>query len=265
MLCSNPANLFMRLTAKEIMKRKSFIIAIPVMLFFSALLPAQQTISASKARGPIVVDGKSTEASWDATEARTLDYFYHTEKATDSQKTVFRMLWDDQALYLFFECEDQFITARETARDGEPYLDDCAEIFLIPVPVSRPVHFGFEVNLYKASNDFIAFTDFYEGKGGVLKSYNPDFDVEVSIDGTVNDNADLDRGWTMEMAIPLSLFANVSAFTPVSEGNKWTLMVIRQERNDAEAGRRVTSTLFPLSDPPRVHESSRFGQVVFVR
>lgn len=247
------------------MQLKSLFIAIPVLLFLSTLLSAQQTITASRAKGSIVVDGKLTEASWDATEAYTLDYFYHKEQATDSQKTIFRMLWDEKALYVFFDCEDQFITAYETKRDGEPYLDDCAEIFLTPVPVSRPVHFGFEVNLYKASNDFISFTDFYEGKGGALKSYNPDFDVEVTIDGTVNDNSDLDRGWTMEMAIPLSLFRNVSAFTPVSEANKWTLMVIRQERNDAEPGRRVTSTLFPLSDPPRVHEPDRFGQVEFVK
>lgn len=247
------------------MQQKSFLIVISFLLFFPSNIWAQQTIKASRAKGSIVVDGKSTETSWEVTEAHTLDYFYHIQKPTDSQETVFRMLWDEKAVYVFFECKDQFITALETKRDGEPYLDDCAEIFLTPVPVSRPVHFGFEVNLYKASNDFISFTDFYEGKGGALKSYNPDFDVEVTYDGTINDNSDLDHGWTMEMSIPLSLFDNVSAFTPVREGNKWALMVIRQERNDAEPGRRVTSTLFPLSDPPRVHEPERFGQVEFVK
>jgi len=45
--------------------------------------------------------------------------------------------------------------------------------------------------------------------------------VEVGIDGTLNDNSDLDVGWTMEMAIPLKLFRGMDKFSPVMEGNKW--------------------------------------------
>lgn len=247
------------------MKTTSFIIAFTTLLLTPAVLLAQETFTASRATGTITIDGKRTEPSWQSAEPRSFEYFYHAEKETDSQKTVLRMLWDDHAVYLFFECEDQFITARETKRDGQPYYDDCAEIFITPVPVSRPMHLGIEVNLYKASNDFISFPNFYEGRGGAMKSYNPDFEVEVFVDGTVNDNSDLDRGWTMEMAIPTSLFANVSAFTPVKEGNMWTIMAVRQDRNDAEGNRRSTSTIFPLSEKMNVHESSRFGQVKFVK
>lgn len=115
----------------------------------------QEIFKASKANSPITIDGRIDEEAWLKSESRSLDYHYRVEKPTDQQHTVFRMLWDEENLYVFFDCQDQYITARETKRDGRPYLDDCAEIFLISAPDSCNMHYGFELNLYKASNDFI--------------------------------------------------------------------------------------------------------------
>jgi len=176
------------------------------------------------------------------------------------------MLWDDENLYVSFECEDQYITARETARDGKPFFDDCAEIFLIPVADSLDVHYGFEINLYKASNDFIFLNNFYHGQNASVKSYNPEFQIEVFVDGTINDNSDLDKGWTMEMAIPINLFRGMDKFSPVREGNKWAFLAIRQERNEVEGNRRVTSTIFPIYDFSKdVHQPNCFGLMEFVK
>jgi hypothetical protein len=225
----------------------------------------QEVFKVARTNTPMVIDGKLNEEAWQKTESRSLDYFYRVEKPTDQQNTVFRMLWDDENLYVFFACEDQYITARERNRDGRPYLDDCAEIFLIPVPDSLNVHYGFELNLYKASNDFIYLNNFYQGKNAAVRSYDPDFEVEVTVDGTVNDNSDLDKGWTMEMALPLTLFKGMDRFSPVKAGNQWGFLAIRQERNDAEGNRRITSTIFPIYDINKdVHQPNRFGLMEFV-
>ncbi len=213
----------------------------------------------------ITIDGKMNEKIWSNTEARSMDYYYNAEKPDDSQKTIFRMLWDETHLYVFFEAEDKFITARETKRDGQPYFDDCAEIFLITVPDSLDTHIGYELNLYKASNDFIYFNDLIPGKSVAMKSFNPEFAVEVTIDGTINDNSDIDKGWTMEMAIPLDNFGGLDNFHPVEEGNRWAFLAVRQDRNDAEGNRRSTSTLFPIYDIEKnVHQANRFGLMEFV-
>ena len=127
-------------------------------------LGEQPIFSASQTSEVMVIDGKMDETTWTKTEARTLDYFYRVEQPNDQQKTTFRMLWDDKMLYVFFQMEDKYLTVRETKRDGEPYLDDCAEIFLITAPDSLDTHFGYELNLNKASNDFIYFNDYYNGK-----------------------------------------------------------------------------------------------------
>lgn len=228
-------------------------------------LGEQPIFKVAKAKEEIVVDGKMQEEIWANTESRTFDNFYRINQANDQQKTTFRMLWDEKNLYLFYQMEDKYLTARETKRDGEPYLDDCAEIFFITVPDSLDTHIGYELNLYKASNDFVYFNDFYQGEHGILKTFNPDFDVEVSYEGTVNDNSDVDVGWTMELAIPISNFDGLGTFVPVQSGNKWAFLAIRQDRNDAEGNRRATSTIFPIYDISKnVHQANRFGLMEFV-
>lgn len=226
----------------------------------------QPVFKVSRATSPIVIDGKLDEKEWQQTAARSFNYYYKAEKPTDKQQTKFRMLWDDKNLYVAFDCEDLYITARETARDGRPFLDDCGEIFLIPVPDSLNVHYGFELNLNKASNDFIYLNNFYQGKNAAVRSFDPEFEVEVTIDGTVNDNSDLDKGWTMEMAIPIKLFKGMDQFSPVKEGNKWAFLAIRQERNEVEGERRITSTIFPIYDFSKdVHQPYCFGHMEFVK
>ena len=228
-------------------------------------LGEQPIFKASRTSETILTDGKMEEASWQQTEAQTLDNFYRVEKPDDDQKTTFRMLWDDKNLYLFYDMEDKYLTVRETERDGAPYLDDCAEIFFITVPDSLDTHFGYELNLNKASNDFIYFNDFYDRKNLAFKGFNPDFEVEISYNGTINNNSDIDVGWTIEMAIPIANFGVLGQVVPVTVGNRWAFLAIRQDRNDAVGNRRSTSTIFPIYDISKnVHQANRFGLVEFV-
>lgn len=218
---------------------------------------------AAKASGPIVIDGKR-EAAWDRTEARVISHFAHLEKPSDRQPSVFRMLWDEEMLYFLFECEDRFLNSDITERNGKTFMDDCAEIFLIPAAAPLDMHLGLEVNLLKVSNDFIFLTNLHGTESGVVKAFDPNFEVEVVLDGTLNDNSDVDRGWTMEIAIPLSLFEGLHRFSPVKPGNRWAFQALRQERNDPEIGRRVWSTVFPLPEGSRdVHDPINFGLLEF--
>ncbi len=219
---------------------------------------------AFKTQSPIIIDGKR-EGAWDRAEARGISHFAHVKKPFDQQSSTFRMLWDDETLYFFFECEDRFLNADVSERNGPVFMDDCAEIFLIPAPAPLDMHFGFELNLQKATNDFIFLTDFFETKDGSIKSYDPDFEVEVVLDGTLNDNSDIDKGWTMEIAIPLTLFNGIHTWSPVELGSRWAFQALRQERNDPEMGRRVWSTVFPLPEGSnQVHDPANFGLLEFV-
>ena len=219
-----------------------------------------------KATAEIVVDGKMDEADWKKSTIRSFDNVYLVEKPTDIQKTNFRMLWDDETIYLFYESEDKYITARETLRDGMPFFDDCAEFFVIPSPESGNAHICFEVNLNKAVNDIVYVSDFYKGGGLPIKGYNPVIKVGVQIKGTVNDNSDIDTGWSMEFAIPKEAFKGAERYFSLQEGTQWAFLALRQDRNEVEGERRVISTIFPVENvkDKDVHQPTMFGLLEFV-
>ncbi|MDC0584740.1 carbohydrate-binding family 9-like protein [Bacteroidales bacterium] len=248
------------------MKKIIAIVFVLGVSFFSVFSNGKEKqINVPKASSNITVDGKLDEKCWQKSPVHTFNHFYNVDKPTDKQTATFRMLWDDVNLYLFYQCNDQYITAREKVWDGAPYLDDCAEIFILPTTDKINMHFGYELNLYKVANDFVFLNDFYKNERIAVKAYNPDYEVAVTIDGTLNDNSDKDKGWTMEMAIPIKAFYTAGQLTPFSEGAVWRFIAVRQDRNDAEGERRSTSTNFPIH-PKKVdvHDPKYFGLMKFV-
>lgn len=224
----------------------------------------QPVYKVSRATEPITVDGKMDEECWKNAEVRSFDYFYRGDKPAEKQNSKFRMLWDDENLYLFYECEDTSLTARETNFDGRPYLDDCAEFFCVPVPDSVNMHFGFEVNITKAAYDYVALWRYYNNRTIYIKSYNPVYKVEVTYEGTINNDKDKDKLWRMEFAIPFNAFSDFNLMSRPKAGVRWAFQAVRQDRNFVDDRFRSTSTLFPIYDIRKdVHQPSRFGLLEF--
>lgn len=224
----------------------------------------QPVYKVSRAREPIIVDGKMDETSWKNAEVQPLNYFYRGDKPVEKQNTKFRMLWDDENLYLFYECEDTSLTARETNFDARPYLDDCAEFFCVPVPDSLYMHFGFEINITKAAYDYIVLWRYYNNRTIFLRGYNPIYKVEVTYEGTINNDKDRDKMWQMEFAIPFTVFSDFQFISRPKPGVRWAFQAVRQDRNYVEDRFRSTSTLFPIYDIRKdVHQPSRFGLLEF--
>jgi hypothetical protein len=224
----------------------------------------QPVYKVAKARGPITVDGKMDEAAWKNAEVQSFDYFYRADKPVDKQKSKFRMLWDSANLYLFYEFEDTSLTARETNFDARPYLDDCAEFFVVPIPDSVYMHFGFEVNITKAAYDYIVLWKYYNNRTYFISGYNPAYKVEATYDGTINNDKDKDKGWKMEFQIPFSALSNFQLFNRPRPGVRWAFQAVRQDRNIVEDKFRSTSTLYPVYDIKLdVHQPARFGLMEF--
>lgn len=228
-------------------------------------LEERPVYSVHKASSKIKVDGV-LDKEWEKAEVRTFDYYYLTEKEEEKQATYFRMLWDDEYIYVFYDLKDKFINAKDTLRDNDPYLDDCAELFLIPAPNGENIHYCFEINPNKAVNDLVYVNDFYEGKNAAIRAFNPDFDMAVKINGTLNINTDIDEGWTLELAIPKETFRAVAGQFPVAKGSQWAFLALKQMRDDTNRGRRMMSTLFPVDNIKEkdVHQPSMFGLLEFV-
>ena len=226
------------------------------------VLGEQPMYKVLRAKEPITVDGKMDEPSWKNAEVRSFDYFFRRNEPLEKQKTKFRMLWDDKNIYLHYEFEDTSLTARDASRDGAPSMDDCAEFFCIPYPDSLSMHFVFEVNMNKARMDCIVLWQYYDNRSFFIWDYNPDIEIGVTYDGTINNDQDTDKGWTMEFAIPFKVFSN---FSPAKAGTKWAFQACRQDRNQVADRFRSTSTLFPTYDIKLdVHPPNRFGIMEFM-
>jgi hypothetical protein len=226
----------------------------------------QPVYKVARAKEAIKIDGKMDDAAWNNAQVVSFDHFFRNDKPVDKQKSKFRMLWDSTSLYLFYEFEDTSLTVRETNPDSRPYLDDCAEFFVVPIPDSVNMHFGFEVNLNlaKAAYDYIVMWRYYNNRTFFISGYNPVYKVEATYDGTINNDKDKDKGWKMEFQIPFAALSNFHLFARPRAGVKWAFQAVRQDRNLVDDRFRSTSTLYPIYDTRLdVHQPARFGLMEF--
>lgn len=218
----------------------------------------------AKAKEPITVDGKMDEAAWKNAEVQQLTHFFRLDKPVDKQNTKFRMMWDDANIYLFYESEDTSLTARETKFDGRTYIDDCAEFFVVPIPDSVYMHFGFEINITEVRFDYIVLWKYYNNRTFFINGYNPEYQVKAIYNGTLNNDKDKDKGWTMEFAIPMTAFTNMNGVVRAKAGARWAFQAVRQDRNLVDDRFRSTALLYPVFNLKLdVHQPEHFGLMEF--
>jgi hypothetical protein len=201
---------------------------------------------------PIRIDGRLDEKAW--TQAprspRFLDIITGQAAIHDTRAMV---LWDETNLYVAFRVEEPFIHAKFTTNNSPIYYDNDVEVFI----AGRDAYYEFEINGYNTTYEaFFIWDDAYERegfsqlpefarpkmvafngvgftthpRGGRLGNFNwhfPGKQTAVCIDGTVNDDTDRDRGWTVELAFPWQGMEQLAkadhrAFPP-KDGDVWRM------------------------------------------
>ena len=150
------------------------------------------------------IDGKLNEASWQ--NSKWSDKFADIEgnlKPLPSLDTRFKLLWDDQYLYIAAELEETGIWGYFTKYDDVVYNENDFEIFIDP-DGDAANYFEIEVNALKNIFDLFLGKPYRNG-GKALISWNAKgMKVGVRVEGTVNKPGDKDKKWTVEMAVPFS-------------------------------------------------------------
>lgn len=206
-----------------------------------------------RAAGPIVIDGRLDEASWHA--ASMIDRFeFPWWTSGDRERTEARLLWDDEALYVSFRAFDRHVSAVLTERDDPVSRDDCVEVFIAPDTSDVSSYFNFEFNALGTILD-------RSPRSERSSTWNAEgVRVAVHIDGTLNDEEDVDRLWTTEIAIPFDSFDGFSPRLPPVDGDVWRLNLYR-------TGGAVNLQYIAWSDTqtetPAFHVPERFGVVSF--
>ena len=216
-------------------------------------LPRMQV---KRATGKITVDGKLDDASWKS--ANSIEFQFPWDFQTGAkQKTTARLLWDDEYLYVAYECADADVVAHYGQHDDPTYKDDAVEIFIYPGK-NRNLYYGLEMNARATLYDY-----FYIFPQLLLKRFDMvGVQLATHVDGTLNMTSDKDKGWTLELAIPWKNFEELTAEFPPKPGAVWRANFNRWD--GTEPNRRLSQWSDSGMVKPNPHWPERFGELEFV-
>jgi hypothetical protein len=220
--------------------------------------PLARSAECRWATSPIKIDGTLDEAAWE--KADVLNKFaVHWLHRPAKTATKARLLWDDTYLYFAAEMEDSDLYADVTQRNGMTWTNDVFELFFKPVE-KKLAYYEFQVN---AANTPLELFFPSRGSGGYQR-FAPltkfGMESEVKLEGTLNNPADKDKGWTVEGRIPLSAF--LSSGDKPQPGAKWRFALCRYDYSVA-FDRVETSSTAPLTQPD-FHRYEDYGELTFV-
>src|SRR5262249_39248438 len=157
--------------------------------------------------------------------------------------TKARLLWDRENLYFFAEMEDTDLYADVKEHDGMTWDNDVFELFFKPAD-DKPGYYEFPVN---AAGTLMDLCIQRRGSGGYRRYIaDGEFHIEakVHLDGTLNNWADKDKGWSVEGKIPWRDFLRTGGRPAVDE--KWKFALCRYDYSVDFEGPDL-STCAPLS------------------
>jgi hypothetical protein len=210
-----------------------------------------------RATTEITIDGKLDETAWEQATAVGEFQFPWWQEGRREQ-TVAKLLWNDESLFVSFRCEDAHIWGDHSERDSPVYRDDCVEVFTSPNPEQPLNYFNIEMNVRGA------FLDQHRTSGPGQPNM-PDWNatgirIAATVDGTLNDDTDTDRSWTLEAAIPLINFQQVAVHTPPHPGDVWGLNL---NRLGGKTNPQYSQWSPGKSPRPQFHAPQFFGRVTF--
>jgi hypothetical protein len=139
------------------------------------------------------------------------------------------MLWDDEYLYIAAQLEEPHVWGTLKKHDEIVFHDNDFEIFIDPDGDCRD-YYEIEINPLGTIFDLLLERTYADG-GPALHDWNLEgLKSAVHVDGTLNDPSDVDRGWSVEFALPWSSLAEyANGPPPPQEGAAWRMNFSRVE------------------------------------
>jgi hypothetical protein len=240
------------------------------------LLQQPRSYSAVKTAQNITIDGKDSESAW--TKAAWSETFVDIEgKAgqVDPHKTRYKLLWDDNFLYVYVKMQEDHIWAKLKEHDQIIFQDNALEIFMDPDGDTHQ-YMEFQINAFEAVWDLMLTKPYRNGGQSVSGWDIKGLKKAVLIDGTLNDPSDTDKFWAIELAFPFSAL-NLSGRKNNVSGTRWRMnfsrvqheMEVRngiyEDKEDA-TGRPLPPAYYVWTPQGLIslHYPERFGYVAFI-
>jgi len=248
--------------SKQLFQQKTSAL-IGLLLLFGAYLDAQTVLSSSlhsekkykarMAKRPIKVDGKLNEHDWK--QAVLISDFEDIEGASKpkpSFSTTVKMMWDSQYLYIGAVLEEPHLWGTLKKHDDIIYRDHDFEVFIDPMGDGEQ-YFEIEINVLGTIMDLFMNKPYKKG-GTFDMGWNTNGMLsKIIANGTINDNSDIDSGWTVEMAIPFKAISRNNRTASPSSTNPWRINFSRVQWTLESDGKSYRKKLNQNNKPISEH------------
>jgi hypothetical protein len=171
-------------------------------------------------RAPVVPSGtgRRDDPAWRTAQVAGLSY--HGRSCAHRPPVEVRLLYDDQHLYVLFHVKDRYVKVVAQNYQDMVCYDSCVEFFVKPHPDCG--YFNFEVN---AGGCMLLYYTFGKGAADsgnpvpekLLNGMKIHHSLPSRIDPEINEPVE----WTIEYAIPLSLFEYYAGPLRPLAGQTW--------------------------------------------
>lgn len=175
---------------------------------------------------PVTVDGVLNEPVWD--KAKTISFVLPVSFKAPISKTEAKIAYDKKFLYVAFKAYDEDVWGLLTERDSTTFTEDVLEVFFKTDPAKDP-YFNFEMGVQGAVMDAY---NLKRGAAGNYKRWSQwdckGLQMASKVKGTVNNWADRDEYWILEVAVPFAEIPTLGGKSPV-KGDKWLFNLARYD------------------------------------
>jgi hypothetical protein len=250
-------------------------------------------------RAPLsfTIDGDLTKPVWIGAprSSRFVDMISGAPGLFDTRIAA---LWDDKALYVAFWVEEPFVRAAVSTRDETIFRENDVEVFID----GGDCYYEFEINALNTIYEvFFIWQDAYsrfdakEFDVHSRKAYTfggnhdrdagtfwtgthprglrwaftdwdfPGLQSAVKVHGTLNDNSDIDQGWTVEVTFPWNGMTHLAGgrHLPPKDGDVWNMFFGRFGHFPVGGALvPVSMSLDPVGDNDN-HIPERFTKIIF--
>jgi hypothetical protein len=212
----------------------------------------------------ITIDGKLDEPAW-ATAAATgpfVNVGNGREEPSSALGGSAKVLWDDAFLYVGVEAKDRTVRGGWPADAKDPHLweKDTIEIMLDPDGDGDAKDY-YEIQVNPQNLVFDTQYDGYNHPNGGGRGpfgheeWSAKLVSAVVVQGSIDDDADKDQGYTVEVKIPWSSFTK-AAHAPPRPGDAWRVNFYAMQDNGGMAWS-------PILGQGNFHRASRFGRITW--
>lgn len=181
-----------------------------------------ETYVCLRASSPIEIDGDIGKSAW-ANAPWTADFQDIKGDPADKPpyRTRVKLLWDDRCLYIAAELEEPHLWATYTKCDSVIFMENDFEFFVDPDRDSH--HYAeLEINALGTIWDLLMPRPYKDGGMPMSGWQFKGLEIAVRLRGSLNDPADTDDGWSIEIAIPWSgIKETCRCACPPKDGDQW--------------------------------------------